>query len=75
VLTGRHPVLLYSPGTTDPRTLGTSLATDLASRGYVVVTMDHPGETTEVDIALGVHGLRLDRTAVAGRGPDDPGAA
>ena len=49
-LPGRHPVLLYSPGTVDPRTLGTSLATDLASRGYVVVTMDHPGETSEVDM-------------------------
>ncbi|MFD1049913.1 alpha/beta hydrolase family protein, partial [Kibdelosporangium lantanae] len=56
-LPGRHPVLLYSPGTVDPRTLGTSLAVDLASRGYLVVTMDHPGETSEVDIP-GV-GLRM----------------
>lgn len=46
----RHPVLLYSPGFGDPRTIGTSLAEDLASRGYVVVTIDHPGETSEVDI-------------------------
>ncbi|WP_243726666.1 alpha/beta hydrolase [Actinocrispum wychmicini] len=46
----RHPVLLYSPATADPRTLGTSLAEDLASRGYIVVAIDSPGETTEVDI-------------------------
>ncbi|ADB34127.1 Platelet-activating factor acetylhydrolase plasma/intracellular isoform II [Kribbella flavida DSM 17836] len=46
---GRRPVLLYSPGGADPRTIGTSLAVDLASHGYVVVTLDHPGETSEVD--------------------------
>ncbi|MEV6413808.1 alpha/beta hydrolase [Kribbella sp. NPDC051718] len=50
---GRRPVLLYSPGGTDPRTLGTGLAEDLASHGYVVVTIDHPGETSEVDIPDG----------------------
>ncbi|MFI5707456.1 alpha/beta hydrolase [Kribbella sp. NPDC051620] len=50
---GRRPVLLYSPGGTDPRTLGTGLAEDLASHGYVVVTIDHPGETSEVDIPGG----------------------
>jgi dienelactone hydrolase len=48
-LPGRHPVLLYSPGGADPRTIGTSLAEDLASHGYVVITIDHPGETSEVD--------------------------
>lgn len=45
----RRPVLLYSPGGADPRTIGTSLAEDLASHGSVVVTVDHPGETSEVD--------------------------
>ncbi len=45
----RRPVLLYSPGGADPRTIGTSLAEDLASHGHVVVTIDHPGETSEVD--------------------------
>jgi dienelactone hydrolase len=45
----RRPVLLYSPGGADPRTIGTSVAEDLASHGYVVVTVDHPGETSEVD--------------------------
>ncbi|HEY8982558.1 MAG TPA: hydrolase [Streptomyces sp.] len=39
--TGPHPVILYSPGAGDPRTLGTTLCDDLASRGYVVVMIDH----------------------------------
>ncbi|MBB1152872.1 MULTISPECIES: alpha/beta hydrolase [Amycolatopsis] len=46
----RRPVVLYSPGFGDPRTLGTSVAEDLASHGYVVVTVDHPGETSEVEL-------------------------
>ncbi|MFE0376098.1 alpha/beta hydrolase family protein [Streptomyces inhibens] len=45
----RRPVLLYSPGGGDPRTLGTGVAEELASRGYVVVTIDHPGDTSEVE--------------------------
>ncbi|MEU4195582.1 prolyl oligopeptidase family serine peptidase [Kribbella sp. NPDC026611] len=45
---GRRPVLLYSPGGADPRTIGTSVAEELASHGYVVVTIDHPGEASEV---------------------------
>jgi dienelactone hydrolase len=47
-LPGRRPTLVYSPAGADPRTIGTSLAEDLASHGYVVVTMDHPGEASEV---------------------------
>ncbi len=31
----RRPVLLYSPGGGDPRTMGTGVAEELASRGYV----------------------------------------
>ncbi|MEW2576362.1 alpha/beta hydrolase family protein [Streptomyces syringium] len=46
---GRRPVVLYSPGGGDPRTLGTGTAEELASRGYVVVTIDHPGDASEVD--------------------------
>ncbi|MEU8825503.1 alpha/beta hydrolase [Streptomyces sp. NPDC048636] len=42
------PVLLYSPGGGDPRTLGTGLAEDLASHGFVVVAVDHPGDASEV---------------------------
>jgi dienelactone hydrolase len=46
----KRPVLLYSTGGGDPRALGSGLAEELASRGYVVVTIDHPGETSEVEI-------------------------
>ncbi|WP_262402142.1 alpha/beta hydrolase family protein [Actinomadura sp. CNU-125] len=42
---GRRPVVLYSPGFGVPRALGTTIAEELVSRGYVVVTMDHTGET------------------------------
>lgn len=41
---GRRPVVLYSPGRGNPRHLGTTLVEDLASRGYVVVSMDHTYE-------------------------------
>lgn len=41
---GRHPVILYSPGLGTSRTFGTQQQEDLASRGYVVVTIDHTGE-------------------------------
>jgi dienelactone hydrolase len=50
---GRRPVLLYSPGGGDPRTLGTSLAADLASHGFVVVAVDHPGDASEVELPGG----------------------
>ncbi|MCC3776546.1 S9 family peptidase [Streptomyces sp. UNOB3_S3] len=46
---GRRPVLLYSPGGGDPRTLGTGLAEELASHGYAVVTVDHPGDAGVVE--------------------------
>lgn len=65
---GRRPVLLYSPGGTDPRTLGTGLAEDLASNGYVVVTVDHPGETSEVDIPGG----ELRKIQIPPTTPTDP---
>ncbi|OIJ64031.1 hypothetical protein WN71_031860 [Streptomyces mangrovisoli] len=41
---GRFPVVLYSPGAGDPRDWNVSLVEDLASRGYVVITVDHTGE-------------------------------
>ncbi|WP_309111181.1 hypothetical protein [Saccharothrix sp.] len=40
-LPGRRPVVLYSPGGGHSRFLGTTLVEDLASRGYVVVGIDH----------------------------------
>ncbi|MFH9349809.1 alpha/beta hydrolase family protein [Kitasatospora sp. NPDC017646] len=45
---GPRPVVLYSPGLGDPRSWGTALVEDLASRGYVVVTIDHTYEASEV---------------------------
>ncbi|MCG6498563.1 esterase [Kitasatospora sp. A2-31] len=45
---GPRPVVLYSAGLGDPRTWGTGLVEDLASRGYVVVTVDHTYDASEV---------------------------
>jgi hypothetical protein len=50
---GRHPVVLYSPGFYNERTLGTALVTELASRGYVVVTVDHTYEAHAVEFPDG----------------------
>jgi hypothetical protein len=41
----RHPVVLFSPGYQYSRFVNTAQVEDLASHGYVVVTMDHPHET------------------------------
>ncbi|MGT2525845.1 alpha/beta hydrolase [Streptomyces nojiriensis] len=64
-LPGRRPVLVYSPGGGDSRTLGTTLAEDLASRGLVVVLVDHPGDASQVELPTGI------RTTVL-FGPPDP---
>ncbi|WP_199443671.1 alpha/beta hydrolase family protein [Umezawaea beigongshangensis] len=40
-LPGARPVVLYSPGGGQSRAFGTTLVEDLASRGFVVVTVDH----------------------------------
>lgn len=50
---GRRPVVLYSPGAGDPRTWGTVLVEELASRGYVVVTIDHTYESPGVQFPDG----------------------
>lgn len=55
----RRPVVLYSPGLVDPRGFGTVTVEELASRGYVVVTIDHPGETFAVDLPSGTRPLGL----------------
>ncbi|UNO43911.1 hydrolase [Streptomyces sp. MST-110588] len=61
----RLPVLLYSPGAGDPRSLGTTLADDLASRGYAVVTIDHTYDATAVEFPGGrVERTRLPEEAV-----------
>ncbi|TDW18771.1 hypothetical protein EV650_5367 [Kribbella kalugense] len=41
----RHPVVLFSPGYQYNRFVNTAQVEDLASRGYVVVTIDHSHET------------------------------
>lgn len=50
---GQLPVVLYSPGAGDPRSLGTTLCDELASRGYVVVTVDHTYEAPAVQFPDG----------------------
>lgn len=45
---GKLPVLLYSTGLHSDRAMGTALAQDMASRGYLVVTVDHTHDANEV---------------------------
>ncbi|MFI9649147.1 alpha/beta hydrolase family protein [Streptomyces sp. NPDC052040] len=45
---GKLPVLLYSTGLHSDRAMGTGFAQDLASRGYLVVTVDHTHDANEV---------------------------
>ncbi|MBP0452692.1 esterase [Kitasatospora sp. RG8] len=59
---GPRPVVLFSAGLGDPRTWGTGLVEDLASRGYVVVTVDHPYDASEVEFPDG----RLVESALPG---------
>lgn len=49
----RYPVVLYSPPAGEPRTWETTLVQDLASRGFVVVTVDHTYEASEVEFPGG----------------------
>jgi hypothetical protein len=49
----RYPVVLYSPGYQEDRELGTGLVSDLASRGYIVVTTDYTYEAAEVEFPGG----------------------
>ncbi|MBB2741500.1 UNVERIFIED_ORG: dienelactone hydrolase [Microbispora rosea subsp. rosea] len=46
---GKLPVVLFGSGDGGPRTLGTALVEDLASRGYLVVTVDHTYEADQVE--------------------------
>ncbi|MDI5972477.1 Tat pathway signal protein [Streptomyces sp. SL13] len=63
---GRLPVLIYSPGLGEPRTWDTTLVEDLASRGYVVVTVDNTYESPEVQFPDGSLATMVT--------PTDPGA-
>lgn len=53
VATGAHPVLLYSPGSSELRSDATALVEGLASEGYVVVTIDHTHESELVEFPDG----------------------
>ncbi|MFG3157594.1 alpha/beta hydrolase family protein [Streptomyces sp. NPDC048219] len=50
---GRFPLVLLSPGFGMPRTTLTSLADDLASRGYVVAAVDHAYESVGTEFPGG----------------------
>jgi len=47
------PIVLSSPGSLVPRIFGTGEAEDLASRGYVVVSIDHTHESQAVEFPGG----------------------
>lgn len=50
---GALPVVVMSPGLGTPRWILSGLAADLASRGWVVVTVDHTGESPAVGLPDG----------------------
>jgi hypothetical protein len=62
---GGYPVVLYSPGGGNSRVLGTVLVEELASRGFVVVTVDHTHET-----AIAFPGGRLEVSEIPANPPD-----
>ena len=50
---GARPVVLFSPGLTELRSDATALDEELASRGFVVVAIDHPHEATFLEFPNG----------------------
>ncbi|MEY9859410.1 dienelactone hydrolase [Catenulispora sp. GAS73] len=50
---GKFPLVVLSPGLENPRATLTSVATDLASRGYVVALVGHPYEDSGEQLADG----------------------
>ena len=50
---GARPVVLYSPGLGGDRGTSTVLAEDLAGHGYIVVTIDHTHDASEVEFPDG----------------------
>lgn len=53
VADGGHPIVVFTPGFTATFTDYSFLFEDLASRGYVVVSVDHPFEATAVEFPDG----------------------
>ncbi|MEC3957869.1 hypothetical protein VMT65_32875 [Nocardia sp. CDC153] len=67
VAAGSYPVVLYSPGQSTPRLLGTGTAEELASHGYVVVTIDHTGDSPAIEFPDGrIVGAAPEFTAIPG---------
>lgn len=64
---GGWPVVLYSPGLGGERNEATCLVEDLASHGYVVVTIDHIHDSGVVELPDGT----LETIAVPPPPPDD----
>jgi predicted dienelactone hydrolase len=54
------PVVIFSPGFGAPRAFYSALAADLASRGYVVLALDHPYEAAVTQLADGTIAARID---------------
>ncbi|WP_460492806.1 alpha/beta hydrolase [Dactylosporangium cerinum] len=52
-LPGHRPVVLYSPGFGVERTAGTAVVEELASHGYIVVTIDHTHDSPLVEFPDG----------------------
>ncbi|MFI6172449.1 alpha/beta hydrolase family protein [Nocardia sp. NPDC051052] len=50
---GRRPIIVFSPGKGLPRELSTAQAEDLASHGFVVVTLSHTHETSATEFPGG----------------------
>ncbi|WIM99261.1 hydrolase [Actinoplanes oblitus] len=50
---GARPVVLYSPGLGGDRGTSTALVEDLAAHGYIVVTIDHTHDASEVEFPGG----------------------
>ena len=51
--TGRWPVIVFSPGYGAARAFYAGLLAELASRGYVVLALDHPYEAALTELANG----------------------
>ncbi len=57
----RWPVIVFSPGYGAPRAFYTSLVADLASRGFVVIALDHPYEGPATELADGRLAIPIER--------------
>ncbi|MFI9506259.1 alpha/beta hydrolase family protein [Nocardia sp. NPDC052566] len=57
----RWPVVLFSPGYGAPRAFYTGLIADLASRGVIVLAVDHPYEVAVTELADGTIATPIER--------------